>query len=118
MTRQAGEARWQFLVRVLREQGPMTTGQLGHIYGIGENVRGVCREAITHLKAQGLTILSEPTYEEVDGRRVRRAWATYRLVPIRMVEPLRRTARILEEIRVDPRFGPRPKEPAAQGRLL
>ncbi len=83
-----GEPRWRFLVRVLETCGPMTTGQLGHIYGIGQNVRGIRREANAHLRAEGKQIVSEPTYD-ADGKRL--PWATYRIVHTEMVKHLERS---------------------------
>lgn len=77
--------RWQFLVRVLQENGPQTTGALGHIYGIGENIRGIRREANASLLREGssLRVVSRRTKTE-DGSRP--PWRTYQLVDAKTVK--------------------------------
>lgn len=123
----ATRKRWQRLVDVLRANGPMTTGALGHVYGIGQNVRGIRIEANAGLARLGRPerIDSKPTYEIVDGRRVRRAWATYRLVNVELVPHLERTDRVIAERRRKVpssagAFGPRREQddPVGQGVLL
>ena len=69
-------ALWERLVVTLHRDGPTTTGMLGHIVGIGQNVRGIRREADRNLAGTGWQIQSKPTY--VDGKRM--PWATYELV--------------------------------------
>ena len=73
---------WERLVCALERGGPQTTGKLGHMYGIGENVRGIKVEANRHLARYGLSIKSEKTRElDLHGGRI---WnATYRLVDTR-----------------------------------
>jgi hypothetical protein len=67
--------KWKVLVEYLREHGRTTTGALGHIYGIGENIRGIRREANRNLGTSG-RIVSEVTRGKF-GERL--PWATYRL---------------------------------------
>ncbi len=86
---------WERLVWTLYQRGPMTTGALGHVYGIGENVRGIRREADRALAKYGLYIKSERT-EGLPN-------ATYRLARLALREPLKRTEAVVAR---------------AQGRLL
>ncbi len=129
------ESRWQFLVRVLRECGPMTTGQLGHLYGLGENIRGIRREAQANLRRDGWDVKSEPTFDE-DGNRL--PWATYQLVNLELQPHLQRTEEQIAEKRAAlggrpsergnprppsrplpaPGFGPGPRAKPRQGVLL
>jgi hypothetical protein len=67
--------KWKVLVEYLREHGPTTTGALGHVYGIGENIRGIRREANRNLAGRGY-IRSDETFGP-HGERL--PWATYRL---------------------------------------
>ena len=97
LVKREDEARWRFLVRVLETCGAMTTGQLGHLYGLGENIRGIRREAQANLRREGRDILSETTIDE-QGNRL--PWATYRLVNLELQPHLRRTEAELAAKRV------------------
>jgi hypothetical protein len=76
------EDAWRFLVRVLETCGPLTTGQLGHVYGIGQNVRGIKREADVGLSSDRVIISYETWVKNPDtGLPMYVSWATYELVP-------------------------------------
>jgi hypothetical protein len=81
---------WERLCFVLETAGPQTTGALGHVEGIGQNVRGIKREAERNL-ADGLVILSYETWEEDPkmGLPRLREWATYELVSRERAEAVR-----------------------------
>jgi len=82
LKRGPGEDAWRFLVRVLEICGPLTTGQLGHVYGIGQNVRGIKREADAGLPSERV-IVSYRTWVEnpQNGLPMHAPWATYEVVP-------------------------------------
>jgi len=82
--------RWAHLVDALRS-GPKTTGELGYIRGIGENVRGIRREADRNLTRIGFHIEGEET-EQRDAAGEPIPNATYRLVDDRLQPHLDRTA--------------------------
>ena len=75
-----GMANWERLCFVLETRGPQTTGALGAITGIGQNVRGIMREANARL--EGMTIVSYETWEQNSETSLPRLreWATYELV--------------------------------------
>jgi len=88
--------RWVHLVRALRN-GPKTTGQLGFVRGIGENVRGIRIEANRHLPKIDLWIKSESTdLTDADGKVISNA--TYRLIDLRLQPHLERTQRTLQQM--------------------
>ena len=89
--------RWAYLVSVL--QGcPLTTGALGHLRGIGENVRGIRISANLHLQTIGYEIRSEPTtWRDTQGNRIPNA--TYRLVDTHLERHLQRTERTIAQRR-------------------
>jgi len=94
----ADMSHWERLVAVLESQGPKTTGELGHIRGIGENVRGIRREADRNLRQYGLRIKGEPTTKlAADGRKINNA--TYRLVNAALAPHLARTEAEVERLR-------------------
>jgi len=80
---------WECLVWYLYQHGPNTTGVLGHVYGIGENVRGIRREADRALAKYGLYIKSHKT-EGLPN-------ATYRLASLALRKALQRTEAVLAE---------------------
>ena len=85
---------WERLVHVLERDGPQTTGALGHIKGIGENVRGIRIEANRGLARYGMFVESEKTEAlDADGKQIPNA--TYRLVNLRLKPHLERTERVL-----------------------
>jgi len=86
--------RWERLVHVLERDGPQTTGALGHIKGIGENVRGIRIEANRGLRPYGMSVESEPT-TDLDADRKKIPNATYRLVNPELERGLKRTERVL-----------------------
>ncbi len=86
--------RWACLVDALRS-GPKTTGELGYVRGIGENVRGIRREADRNLRRIDFSIESEET-ERRDAGGEPIPNATYRLVDLELQRHLDRTA---EEVR-------------------
>ena len=67
---------------------------LGHIVGIGQNVRGIRREADRNLAGTGWQIQSKPTIGE-DGKRL--PWATYELVHAVLQRRLEATERRVRE---------------------
>jgi len=94
----AGMARWERLCSVLDERGPMTTGALGMVKGIGENVRGIRREADRNLARYGMKIIAEETHElTADGEKINNA--TYRLVNLRVADRVAETSNLVEELR-------------------
>ena len=86
--------RWACLVDELRS-GPKTTGELGYVRGIGENVRGIRREADRNLRRIDFSIESAET-EQRDAAGEPIPNATYRLVDQQLQRHLDRTA---EEVR-------------------
>ena len=91
-----GMAHWERLVSVLERDGPQTTGQLGHIKGIGENVRGIKIEANRNLARYGMFVKSEETKTlDAEGKRIPNA--TYRLVNHALQPHLDRTAAVVAE---------------------
>lgn len=70
--------KWQRLCSYLELHGPTTTGVLGHQKGIGENVRGIRREACANLRgrASSIRVVSIPTGKP---------WRLYRLVDARTI---------------------------------
>ena len=85
---------WERLVCVLERDGPHTTGALGHIRGIGENVRGIKIEANRNLARYGLFVKSEKTTTlDAEGKPIPNA--TYRLVDLRLEAGLKRTERVV-----------------------
>ena len=82
--------RWAHLVDALRG-GPKTTGELGYVRGIGENVRGIRREADRNLRQIDFSIESEET-EQSDASGDPISNATYRLVDQQLQPHLDRTA--------------------------
>ena len=83
-------ARWERMVFVLYHRGPHTTGALGHIYGIGQNVRGIRREACHALQGSGWTVESRKLAGE--------SYHTYRLVNVALRPHLARTKRVVAAI--------------------
>jgi len=82
-----GMSRWERMVFVLYHRGPMTSGALGHIYGIGENVRGIRIEANHGLRGTGW---------HVDSRKAPDApYHTYELVNVAPQRHVARTNRVL-----------------------
>lgn len=90
--------KWQRLCAVLESEGPKTTGELGHIKGIGENIRGIRREANVHLRTMNMEIISETTWKrDAQGEPI--ANATYRLVDSLLAKHLKRTVEKIEGLR-------------------
>ena len=104
-----GMSRWERMVFVLYHRGPMTSGGLGHIYGIGENVRGIRIEANHGLRGTGW---------HVDSRKAPDApYHTYELVNVALQRHVARTNRALGTIASgNARRGLR--EPEKQGALF
>jgi len=80
---------WERMVWVLHLHGPTTSGALGHVRGIGQNVRGIRAEADRGLAPHGLYV----ERERIEGV----PWKRYRLASLAMRKALERTDAVVAE---------------------